>query len=119
MGEIRRPPGIPTKPFPPAHEIGLKRIPATVTGNGGGHANFYPQFDLPRIYQKLTVRHAEAPFRPLIKVQTGPGETSMPRNFGLRRQTHSGYRRSSWGPLVALTLIMVGLIDVAAHLHQR
>jgi hypothetical protein len=43
----------------------------------------------------------------------------MSRNFGLRRQTYSRYRGSSWGPLVALTLIMVGLIDVAAHLHQR
>jgi hypothetical protein len=43
----------------------------------------------------------------------------MPRNFGLRRQTYSGYRRSSWGPLVALALIIFGLIDVAAHLHQR
>jgi hypothetical protein len=43
----------------------------------------------------------------------------MTRNFGLRRRTYSGYRGSSWGPLVALTLIMVGLIDVAAHLHQR
>jgi hypothetical protein len=26
---LRRPPGIPTKPFPLANEIGLKRIPAT------------------------------------------------------------------------------------------
>jgi hypothetical protein len=43
----------------------------------------------------------------------------MSRNFGLRRQTYSRHRGYSWGPLVALTLIMVGLIDVAAHLHQR
>jgi hypothetical protein len=48
----------------------------------------------------------------------GGGATSMSRNFG-RRQTYSGYRGASWGPLVALTLIMVGLIDVAAHLLQR
>jgi hypothetical protein len=43
----------------------------------------------------------------------------MPRNFGLRRQTYSGYRSSSWGPAVAVALIMVGLLDVVVHLHQR
>jgi hypothetical protein len=40
------------------------------------------------------------------------------RNFGVPRQASGGYRGSLWGPLVALTLIMVGLIDAAAHLHQ-
>jgi hypothetical protein len=42
----------------------------------------------------------------------------MSRNFGVPRQANSGHCGSLWGPLVALTLIMVGLIDVAAHLHQ-
>jgi hypothetical protein len=42
----------------------------------------------------------------------------MSRNFGIPRQTNSRYRGSLWGQLVALTLIMVGLIDVAAHLRQ-
>jgi hypothetical protein len=51
--------------------------------------------------------------------QTGAvaGETSMSRNFGVPRQTYGGYRGSMW-PLVALTLIMIGLIDVATHLHH-
>jgi hypothetical protein len=40
----------------------------------------------------------------------------MSRNFGVPRQTYSGYRGSVW-PLVALTLIMIGLIDVATHLQ--
>jgi hypothetical protein len=42
----------------------------------------------------------------------------MSRNFGLRRQTYSGYRGFSWGPLLALALIMIGLVDVAAHLRH-
>jgi hypothetical protein len=41
----------------------------------------------------------------------------MSRNFGVPRQTDSGYRGSMW-PLVALMLIMIGLIDVATHLHH-
>jgi hypothetical protein len=40
----------------------------------------------------------------------------MSRNFGVPRHTYGGDRRSMW-PLVALTLIMIGLIDVAIHLH--
>jgi hypothetical protein len=44
------------------------------------------------------------------------GEISMSRNFGVPRQTYGAYRRSMW-PLAALTLIMIGLIDVATHLH--
>ena len=40
----------------------------------------------------------------------------MARNFGVPRQTYGGYRASMW-PLVALTLIMIGLIDVATHLQ--
>ncbi len=40
----------------------------------------------------------------------------MSRNFGVPRQTYDTYRGSMW-PLVALALIMVGLIDVAVHLH--
>jgi hypothetical protein len=40
---------------------------------------------------------------------------SMSRNFGVPRQTYGRYRGSMW-PLVALTLIMIGLIDVATHL---
>jgi hypothetical protein len=43
----------------------------------------------------------------------------MSRNFGLRRQTYSGYRGSWWGAVVTLALIMIGLVDVAAHLHHR
>jgi hypothetical protein len=43
------------------------------------------------------------------------GEISMSRNFGVPRQTYSGYRGSMW-PLLVLTLIMIGLIDVATHL---
>jgi hypothetical protein len=44
-------------------------------------------------------------------------ETSMSRNFGVPRQTYGGYRGSMW-PLVVVTLIMIGLIDVATHLHH-
>lgn len=40
----------------------------------------------------------------------------MSRNFGVPRQTYGAYRGSMW-PLVALTLIMIGLIDVAMHLQ--
>jgi hypothetical protein len=40
----------------------------------------------------------------------------MSRNFGVPRQTYSGYRGSMW-PLVALTLIVIGLINAAAHLY--
>jgi hypothetical protein len=40
----------------------------------------------------------------------------MARNFGVPRDTYSAYRVSMW-PLLALTLIMIGLIDVAMHLH--
>jgi len=40
----------------------------------------------------------------------------MSRIFGVPLQTYAAYRRSMW-PLVALTLIMIGLIDVATHLH--
>jgi hypothetical protein len=43
----------------------------------------------------------------------------MSRNFGVPRQANSGCRGFSWGPLVALALIIFGLIDVAVHLHQR
>jgi hypothetical protein len=52
-------------------------------------------------------------------IQTGAvtREISMSRNFGVPRQTCGGYRGSMW-PLVALTLIMIGLIDVATHLHR-
>lgn len=39
----------------------------------------------------------------------------MSRNFGVPRQTRDAYRVSTW-PLVAVTLIMIGLINVAAHL---
>jgi hypothetical protein len=39
----------------------------------------------------------------------------MSRNFGVPRQTHGPYRVSMW-PLLAVTLIMIGLINVAAHL---
>jgi hypothetical protein len=51
--------------------------------------------------------------------QTGAlaGEASMSRNFGVPRQTYGGYRGSMW-PLVALTLIIIGLIEVATHLHH-
>jgi hypothetical protein len=42
----------------------------------------------------------------------------MARNFGVRRQTNGAYHPSMW-PLLALTLIMIGLIDVATHLHHR
>jgi hypothetical protein len=41
----------------------------------------------------------------------------MSRNFGVPRQTYAAYRRSMW-PLLALTLIIIGLIDVATHLHH-
>ena len=41
----------------------------------------------------------------------------MARNFGVRRHTVGAYRGSMW-PLAALTLIVVGLIDVATHLHH-
>jgi hypothetical protein len=53
-------------------------------------------------------------------MQTGAiaGETSMSRNFGVPRQTYGAYRGSMW-PLVALTLIIIGLIDVATHLHHH
>ena len=40
----------------------------------------------------------------------------MSRNFGVPRQTYGAHRGSIW-PLVALTLIMIGLIDVVTHLH--
>jgi len=40
----------------------------------------------------------------------------MSRNFGVPQQTYRGYHGSMW-PLVALALIMIGLIDVATHLH--
>jgi hypothetical protein len=55
----------------------------------------------------------------LAHIQTGAvaGETSMSRNFGVPRQTYGAYRGSMW-PLVALTLIMIGLLDVATHLHH-
>ena len=33
------------------------------------------------------------------------------------RQTYGGYRGSTW-PLVALTLIIIGLIDVATHMRH-
>jgi hypothetical protein len=39
----------------------------------------------------------------------------MPRNFGVPRQ--SKHRGSLW-PLLALTFIMLGVIDVATHLHR-
>jgi hypothetical protein len=42
----------------------------------------------------------------------------MARNFGVPRQTYGGYRGSMW-PLVALTLIIIGLIDVATHLQHH
>jgi hypothetical protein len=47
----------------------------------------------------------------------GGGGNSMSRNFGVPRQSYGSYRESIW-PLVALTLIMIGLIDVATHLHH-
>jgi hypothetical protein len=105
-GEVLSPPATwyPDETISPSHEIGLKRIPAT-------KHNYQTTGAV--MLSLLPVRHAEAPFGPLMKVQTrvvGRGVTSMSRNFGLRRQTYSGYRGSSWGPLVALTLIMV---------HQR
>jgi hypothetical protein len=44
-------------------------------------------------------------------------ESLMARNFGVPRNTYGAYRPSMW-PLVTLTLIMIGLIDVATHLHH-
>jgi hypothetical protein len=41
----------------------------------------------------------------------------MARNFGVPRNTYGAYRGSMW-PLVAPTLIMIGLIDVATHLRH-
>jgi hypothetical protein len=40
----------------------------------------------------------------------------MARNFGVPRNTYGADRASMW-PLLALTLIMIGLIDVVTHLH--
>jgi hypothetical protein len=42
----------------------------------------------------------------------------MARNFGVPRHTCGGNRGSMW-PNVVVTLIMIGLIDVATHLHHR
>jgi hypothetical protein len=44
-------------------------------------------------------------------------ESSMARNFGVPRHTYGAHRGSMW-PLMALTLIMIGLVDVATHLHH-
>jgi hypothetical protein len=41
----------------------------------------------------------------------------MARNFGVPRHTCGSYRGSMW-PIAVVTLIMIGLIDVAAHLHH-
>lgn len=42
---------------------------------------------------------------------------SMARNFGVPRHTAGAYRASRW-PLLTLTLIMIGLIEVATHLRD-
>ena len=39
----------------------------------------------------------------------------MSRNFGVPRQTHGAYRVPIW-LLVVVTLITIGLINVAGHL---
>jgi hypothetical protein len=44
-------------------------------------------------------------------------ESSMARNFGVPRHTFGDDRGSMW-PLVVLTLIMIGWIDVVTHLHH-
>ena len=53
--------------------------------------------------------------RPTIRLVPLQGETSMSRNFGVPRQTHGAYRGPMW-PLLVVTLIMIGLINVAAYL---
>jgi hypothetical protein len=41
----------------------------------------------------------------------------MARNFGLARQTNRRYRGSLW-PLLPVIFIVLGLINVAAHLFH-
>ena len=40
----------------------------------------------------------------------------MARNFGLPQQINREYRGSLW-PILLLGFIVIGAIDVAAHLH--
>jgi hypothetical protein len=55
----------------------------------------------------------------------GPQKVSLPRsaerimarNFGVPQRIRSGYRPSLW-PLLAVTFVMVGMIDVATHLRH-
>jgi hypothetical protein len=41
----------------------------------------------------------------------------MARNFGVPQRIRSGYRPSLW-PLLAVTFVMAGMIDVATHLRH-
>ncbi|SHH19988.1 hypothetical protein [Bradyrhizobium erythrophlei] len=73
---------------------------------------------LPTQFPQLALGHALDVWQ--VHLQSGAvvqKGISMSRNFGLPRQADSGYRGPIW-PLVALTLIMIGLIDVATHLHH-
>jgi hypothetical protein len=45
------------------------------------------------------------------------GKQSMARNFGVPQHISRSYRPSLW-PLLAVTFIMVGMIDVATHLRH-
>jgi hypothetical protein len=68
-------------------------------------------------FPQVVLGHALDVWLALIQTGAVAGETSMSRNFGVPRQTYSAYRGSMW-PLVLLTLIMIGLIDAATHLHH-
>jgi hypothetical protein len=54
-------------------------------------------------------------FRPQKVSITRSAERIMARNFGVPQQIK--HRGSVW-PLLALTFIMLGVIDVATHLHR-
>jgi hypothetical protein len=42
----------------------------------------------------------------------------MARNFGLPQQVNRDHRGSIW-PLLAIVFMLIGVINVAAHLHHR